>query len=85
MILFSTSAALLQRGTTADHSPVGDVLERRCDTSKLYTPRREATLHRSAGSGRTQPFPANVNRHGIRSQIYVKMHRLSNADDMLRR
>ena len=30
-------------------------------------------------------FPANVNRQGIRSQTYVKMHRLSNADDMLGR
>jgi len=30
-------------------------------------------------------FPANVNRQGIRSQTYVKIHRLSNADDMLGR
>ena len=30
-------------------------------------------------------FPANLNRQGIRSQTYVKMHRLSNADDMLGR
>jgi hypothetical protein len=26
-----------------------------------------------------------VNRQGIRSQTYVKMHRLGNADDMLGR
>lgn len=30
-------------------------------------------------------FPANVNRQGIESQTYVKMHRLSNASDMLGR
>jgi len=30
-------------------------------------------------------FPPNVNRQGIRSQTYVRLRRLSNADDMLGR
>ena len=30
-------------------------------------------------------FPPNLNRQGIRSQTYVRLHRLSDADDMLGR
>ena len=30
-------------------------------------------------------FPAGTNRQGIRSQTYVKLHRLSNVDDMVER
>ena len=44
-----------------------------------------ALAHRAPLDEFNLTFPANANRQGIRSQTYAKMHRLSNADDMLGR